>query len=614
MKKLSFYPSALFIFLIISYSLLFAASGNSAKWKNTQSFVPTIYSFSPKSGPIGSKVTIEGANFLLPAAKNTVRFGAVKAIVDSATLTSLTVTVPAGAAYAPITVTADSLTASSALPFTPTFSSCRLFGRQTFADTIDLQVWGSIGSIAAADLDGDGKIDLVTTSNMGVTIFRNTSPGPGIDSTLFLERMDLASLGQEEWITNIELADLDGDGRLDIVAVLRNSDCIALFLNSSTPGALAFGRRMDFGVGTAPQEAAVGDLDGDGKPDIVVTNSAGGWGTTISLLHNNISYHHIDFDEQFELYSGDAPYGVCLRDIDGDLRPDIVVANKNVSFISIFRNVSSKGNLAMDSFEAKADFQLPEGGGAYHLAACDVDGDGKTDLALAQGGAGMTVLSLLRNISSSGGLAFEPQVMLSVPKDSRDVAAGDLDGDGSPDLAVCSWEENAISILRNTGETGQITTQSFQQRTDFTAGENPECILIADFDLDGRPDIAVGNFNNGNISIFRNLITLPITGVAATSLAAEKKEYGLLQNYPNPFNSSTRVAYQIPRHGKIFLRVFDLKGQMVKILIDGEQEAGLHQAAWNGRDMGGREVPSGFYFLRLDADGFSQTRKALLLK
>jgi hypothetical protein len=614
MKKLSLYLPALIAFLFISLTVVFAESSDLGMQENIQSSPPGITSFSPTFGPVGSNVTIKGANFNAAVAKNTVYFGPVKAIVESATSTSLLVTVPPGAAYAPLSVTTDSMTVNSAMPFTPTFPSRRVIDRQAFATKVDFKVWGSIGSMAAADMDSDGKIDLITTSNMGVTVFRNKSQGAGIDSTLFVDRVDLPSLTGSDWVTAIVVDDLNGDGKLDVVTVLRSSNSIAVFLNTSSPGAISFGARTDFAVGNMPQEAAVGDLDGDGKQDVVVTNSAGGWGTTISVLRNITVGQTINFEMSFELFSGNAPYGVSLRDIDGDLRSDIVVANRNDAFISIFRNVSTKGSLGPGSFEAKVDFPLPEGGGAYHVVPCDLDSDGKIDLALAQGGSGNTILSLLRNTSTSGHLSFDPQIVISVPKDSRDVMAGDLDGDGKCDLASCSWEEHSMSVMRNMSETGGMTAQPFPERTDFTAGKNPTAILLADFDLDGQPDIAAGNFNNGTISVLRNVIAPPATGVAASSRAVEVKEFRLLHNYPNPFNLTTRIAFEISTPGAVALRVFDINGHLVKTLVVGHKEAGWYEAAWHGRDDSGREVPSGIYFFRLDADEFSQTCKALLLK
>jgi hypothetical protein len=613
MKKLSRDSLALFFIAILFHTALFVRSGLMAGTENVQVFSPTIASISPTSGPAGSQVNIKGAHFAA-AGKNSVYFGPVRAKVESATSSSLSVVVPAGAAYGPIKVTADSLIVYSSQIFTPTFPSRRALDMKAFAAKVDLQVWGSIGRLAAGDLDGDGKIDLVTTSNMGVTVFRNTSQGMGIDSTLFVERVDLPGLSGGDWVTDIVLDDLNGDSKLDVVTVIRSANVIALFLNTSTAGTLSFAPRCNFAVGESPQEAATGDLDGDGKLDIVVSNSAGGWGTTVSILRNRTIGNSLNFDAQFQMESGSAPYGVCLRDMDGDFRPDIVVANKNDAFVSIFRNVSTSESLSAASFEAKSDFPLPEGGGAYHVAPCDIDGDGKIDLALAHGGSGYTVLSLLRNASTSGHLGFDPQVVLGVPKDSRDVAVSDLDGDARVDLAACSWEENAMSILRNISESGTITSNSFQECTNFTAGNNPVALLIADFDLDRRPDVAVGNFNNGTISIFRNIIAPPVTDVAGSNAAVHVNEFRLAHNYPNPFNSSTKLSLEIPQRGRVALRVFNLRGDVVKTLLDSEMQAGTYEAVWDGGDEQDRGVPSGVYIFRVEADGFSQSSKALLLK
>jgi hypothetical protein len=84
---------------------------------------PVVTSFNPASGPAGTTVTITGSNFSTTAASNSVYFGAVKATVTAATSTTLTVTVPVGATYKPITVTAGGLTGYSAKPFTVTFAN-----------------------------------------------------------------------------------------------------------------------------------------------------------------------------------------------------------------------------------------------------------------------------------------------------------------------------------------------------------------------------------------------------------------------------------------------------------------------------------------------------------
>ncbi|HEX9935358.1 MAG TPA: FG-GAP-like repeat-containing protein, partial [bacterium] len=238
----------------------------------------------------------------------------------------------------------------------------------------------------------------------------------------------------------------------------------------------------------------------------------------------------------------------------------------------------------------------------------------KLDLALAQGGTGSTVFSILRNTSTAGSLSFEPQVAISVLQDTRDVAAGDLDGDGRPDLALSSWEVNALTLMRNADVTGGVTAQSFQEGTNFTAGTNPVPVLIADFDLDGKPDVAVGNFNGGNISVFRNAIAPSVSGVAALNPVTVENDFQLFQNHPNPFNTATLITYKIRERGRVLLRVFDTRGYAVNTLIDREQEAGSHEMPWNGKDGNGNDTPSGVYFFKLDFNGFSQTMKTALLK
>ncbi|MCM2272231.1 MAG: T9SS type A sorting domain-containing protein [candidate division Zixibacteria bacterium] len=88
----------------------------------------------------------------------------------------------------------------------------------------------------------------------------------------------------------------------------------------------------------------------------------------------------------------------------------------------------------------------------------------------------------------------------------------------------------------------------------------------------------------------------------------------LSQNYPNPFNPSTEIRFSLPRRSAIRLTVFNLLGQEVTTLTDGEYAAGEYRVRWNGQDTSGESVASGIYFYRLEAGEFSRTRKMVLLK
>ena len=90
--------------------------------------------------------------------------------------------------------------------------------------------------------------------------------------------------------------------------------------------------------------------------------------------------------------------------------------------------------------------------------------------------------------------------------------------------------------------------------------------------------------------------------------------FRLLRNAPNPFRT-TRIEYELSEAvAGVRLRVFDVNGRLVRTLAEGTAEAGLNTAVWDGTDDRGHQVASGFYFYRLDAPNFTETRRMLLVK
>ncbi|MDD4858323.1 MAG: T9SS type A sorting domain-containing protein, partial [Candidatus Krumholzibacteria bacterium] len=88
----------------------------------------------------------------------------------------------------------------------------------------------------------------------------------------------------------------------------------------------------------------------------------------------------------------------------------------------------------------------------------------------------------------------------------------------------------------------------------------------------------------------------------------------LNQNYPNPFNPSTRISYSLKAATRVSLRIYNISGRLVRVLVDSTEPMGAHEAVWNGKDNTGRSVASGIYFYRLDAGAFSATRKMVLIR
>ena len=99
-----------------------------------------------------------------------------------------------------------------------------------------------------------------------------------------------------------------------------------------------------------------------------------------------------------------------------------------------------------------------------------------------------------------------------------------------------------------------------------------------------------------------------------TSEISLPKGFALSQNYPNPFNASTDIRYQIPEDSHVILKIFNIRGQEVRTLVDAHQKVSSYAVIWDGRDNFDGEVASGLYLCCLKAEGFKKTVKMLLIK
>ena len=223
---------------------------------------PIITSFVPASGSAGSSVTITGNNFNAIAANNIVFFGAVKAGITAASATSLTVTVPFGATYQPITVTTNGLTGYSSKPFIQTFAGGITIGQGSFEPRFDSATDIRPTGIAIADFDGDGKPDIVTANNYStsnaasVSILRNTSSAGAIS---FAPKLDLPTAA---YSYAVACADINGDGKPDLVYSNIVANTISVLKNISTAGNISFAAAVDYPAASGVHSISINDIDG----------------------------------------------------------------------------------------------------------------------------------------------------------------------------------------------------------------------------------------------------------------------------------------------------------------------------------------------------------------
>jgi len=475
--------------------------------------VPAIFSFAPGLAGAGTNLTINGTNFSAVPANNIVYFGSVQASVLTASTTSLVVTVPVSATYAPITVMVNGLVAYSAQPFLPTFNGNGLgFSNSSFATRLDLPSGNSPYQVVVADLDGDGKPDLIVScfGDHTLSIYRNISTNGPMSAASFAPRVVLVAPSGAYTPYCIAVADVDGDGKLDIITADRGNNLVSVYHNSCTPGSITsndFATRVDFATGGGPQGIEVRDLDGDGKPDLITGNATDG---TVSILRNTSAIGTLtsnSFAPKIDIATGTHCYDVVVGDLDGDGKPELVTPNWENNTVSVLRNLSTPGNIA---FAPAANLAVLNG--PMYVAMGDLDGDGKLDLAVSCYAS--KTLSVFRNISTNGSLttnSFAPRVDYALGGAGHMSALGDLEGDGKLDVAEVTESSSLLSVFRNLSVPGSFTASSLASRVDFAAGYNPWGPAICDLDGDGRPDVVCCNTYGATISIFQNTTPFAIT-------------------------------------------------------------------------------------------------------
>lgn len=462
---------------------------------------PVITRFAPMQGKPGTTVDITGANFSAVADSNIVYFGGARASITAATPTMLTVTVPAGATYQPISVTTNNLTGYSTKPFILTFDGGGMFTQSSLGPKIDLSTAEYTERCALADLDGDGKNDLIgTIAARGVYLYRNISVDTSI---VFQPKIDVPVA---DGPLGLAVGDLDGDGRFDLVITnhaTQSGGTISVLRNTSTPGRISFTPRVTYYTGndrySQPENATIADLDGDGRPEVIALNRGS---SNLSIFKNYSVKDTIMLTGLLNVTTEQNPQAVSTGDLNGDGKPEIVVANDNQGTVSVLINTSRPDTL---SFSKHQDF--PAEHGPYSVAVGDLDGDGQADLAVAT--KSQDYLSVYKNITTNTTtIALADRINYKIGETGSWVSIGDVDGDGKPDLVGGDSYYQNLGVLRNNSQPGTI---AFDPRVLFAHGP-VNCISLGDLDGDGAPEIATATGVGGSLALWRNKVPGPHIG------------------------------------------------------------------------------------------------------
>ncbi|MVN76378.1 T9SS type A sorting domain-containing protein [Hymenobacter sp. HMF4947] len=463
----------------------------------------------------------------------------------------------------------------------------------TFDGGSDLAVGLNPTSVAVGDVDGDGDLDLLTANE--------ASSIPNAMATASVRINDGRGSfagGQEVPVGRgpfqVVLADLDNDGDLDMLtansADLTNQ--VSVRLNN---GAGGFGTSYNLtGLGQNPHGLAVGDVNGDGRLDVLVafyTDNQAATSSSVSVLLNNGTGTAPLFTASQDVAVSARPLNVALGDVDGDGDLDFVSASSKDSTASVRLNDGA------GRFSGTQEVRV--GVNPQTITLGDVDGDGDLDILTANyfdfrnplGNYTSSTASVRRN-DGRGNFSGTQEVALG--QGARSLALGDVDGDGDLDLLATSELSNAASVRRNDGRGNFSATQ------EVAVGTGPYGLALGDVDGDGKLDLLTSNGKSNTVSVRLNKDKILAT--TTPQVLAE------LSIYPNPSAGAFALSYVASQPQAALLTLTDALGRRV------QQQTLAVQAGANQVPVSVPGVAPGLYQLTLHlANGQRLSQKVSLL-
>jgi uncharacterized protein (TIGR03437 family) len=374
-----------------------------------------------------------------------------------------------------------------------------LFGRGdgTLMGAPVYKVGSRLGAVVLADFDGDGKPDVAVAAG---DVWILLSRGGGSFKTPVRITMPLTN-GWPAGLAALAVGDFNGDGRPDLVAGPAGDDGGVYVLLGNGDG--TFQAPVHYAVGGHASSIAVADFNGDGKPDLAVCGHVPGLldqaNVGILLGNGNGTFQSVRSLTGF----GKAPESVAVGDFNKDGKLDLAIANRgdledstiDVGSVLVFLGL---GN---GSFQSPTSY--PAGMNPTFVTAADVNGDGAQDLVVAAHAPNFVFkVAVLLGIGNG---TFGPATTFTTGYGPALIAVADLNGDGKPDLAIahCCGSPDVTIMLGNGDGT-------FQPDIHLPAAVSSPSLAVADLNGDGKPDLVIGLYALGAspVSVFLSFAPL----------------------------------------------------------------------------------------------------------
>lgn len=287
----------------------------------------------------------------------------------------------------------DLITNSSSTNFWNIFrnkqNSDSITALNNFESIVNLKSLGSNEGVYTTDINNDGKFDLLIANNGKassdgnvISVYLNKAVSGKLDTNSFSKPFYLVT---EDNPSIIYSGDLNNDLKSEIIIGNKNG-ALTVFSNNFTLGTInssSFGSPFQIIAKDLPSDLEIFDINNDGKNDIVLISANGNILQIFINKNNQLTESSFDAAINFDLPG--TPIAFEIKDFDGDARPDITVANYNQNSVSLFKNVFDNGIFSSSSFQEKVDYTV--GISPYDVKVVDIDGDGKPEIVVANNGS-----------------------------------------------------------------------------------------------------------------------------------------------------------------------------------------------------------------------------------
>ncbi|HEU4323433.1 MAG TPA: FG-GAP-like repeat-containing protein [Roseiflexaceae bacterium] len=352
-----------------------------------------------------------------------------------------------------------------------------------FLPSSNLSTGAAPYSLAAADFNGDGQIDITTSSLSTSSLSVLLGSGGGTFQ---------AASGRAAGATTraVLAGDFDADGAADLAAASSTTNSVRVLLGN---GDGTFQTAAAYTVGSGPSALAAADLNGDGTLDLATANinaSGNSLGSVSVLLGNGDG----TFQAAANLTAGISPAAVAIADINGDTHPDLVVANQTSDTVSVLL-----GN-GDGTFQAAANTAV--GSSPRSLAVADINHDGRRDVLVGNNGSA-SVSVLLGQPSGT----ISATATYTVGLGPSSLALADTNRDGHTDLVSANTNSSNLTLRLGNGD------GTFQAAATLSLGQTPRAVIAQDLTGDGAVDLAVVQSSNNAIGLLSNQLvwSAPLT-------------------------------------------------------------------------------------------------------